>query len=257
MVTNPVWDLPTRFIHWCLPVGVGLLWWTGETGRMEWHSYVGYTLVVLVATRFVWGFVGSFHSRFRNFVRGPSVVLSYVTGDAAGSPATAGASVTSARSDSASEPERENAGSDSAKNLGSERAAASVGHNPLGAYSTLALLTVLLLQGVSGMFSIDDVAFDGPLAYYFEGNYIDVASQWHDIGWQVLQVLIALHLLAITWYQFKRGHPLVQTMWFGSRPGRESEHTPVGIGRAIVVVAVFIAVLATAINFAPEAPSYY
>lgn len=244
MVKKPVWDLPTRFIHWCLPVGIGLLWWTGETGRMEWHSYVGYTLVVLVATRFVWGFVGSFHSRFRNFVRGPSVVLSYVTGGATDSPATAGARVTSARSDSA-------------KNLGSERAAASVGHNPLGAYSTLALLTVLLLQGVSGMFSIDDVTFDGPLAYYFEGNYIDVASQWHDIGWQVLQVLIALHLLAITWYQFKRGQPLVQTMWFGSRPGRESEHTPVGIGRAIVVVTVFIAVLATAINFAPEAPSYY
>lgn len=244
MVKNPVWDIPTRFIHWCLPVGIGLLWWTGETGRMEWHSYVGYTLVVLVATRFAWGFVGSFHSRFRNFVRGPSVVLSYVTGGAADSPATAGARVTSARSDSA-------------KNLGSERAAASVGHNPLGAYSTLALLTVLILQGVSGMFSIDDVAFDGPLAYYFDGDYIDFASQWHDIGWAVLQVLIAVHLLAIAWYQLKKGQPLVQTMWFGSRPGRESEHTPVGIGRAIVVVAVFIAMLAMAINFAPEAPSYY
>ena len=95
------------------------------------------------------------------------------------------------------------------------------------------------------------------MAYYFDGDYIDFASQWHDIGWTVLQVLIAVHLLAIAWYQLKKGQPLVQTMWFGSRPGGRSEHTPVGIGRAIVVVAVFIAMLAMAINFAPEAPSYY
>lgn len=236
MVKNPVWDIPTRFIHWCLPVGIGLLWWTGETGRMEWHSYVGYTLVVLVATRFAWGFVGSFHSRFRNFIRGPGEVISYVRGLSAPLPDGADSSLLSPANEGSS---------------------ATVGHNPLGAYSALALLTVLILQGVSGLFSIDDVAFDGPLAYYFDGDYIDFASQWHDIGWTVLQVLIAVHLLAIAWYQLKKGQPLVQTMWFGSRPGRRSEHTPVGIGRAIVVVAVFIAMLAMAINFAPEAPSYY
>ena len=236
MAKNPVWDFPTRFIHWCFPFGIGLLWWTGETGRMEWHSYVGYTLVVLVATRFVWGFVGSYHSRFANFVRGPVAVLSYVRG--------AGTKAGSTPSDSNAEPSGESNG-------------ALVGHNPLGAYSTLALLSVLLLQGVSGMFSIDDVAFDGPLAYYFEGDYIDLASQWHDIGWNVLQGLVALHLAAIAWYQLKKRQPLIQTMWFGSRPGKESEHAPVGNGRAIVIVVVLITVLATAINFAPEAPSYY
>ena len=236
MAKNPVWDFPTRFIHRFFPVGIGLLWWTGETGRMEWHSYVGYTLVVLVATRFVWGFAGSFHSRFANFVRGPVAVLSYVRGAATKAGSTP--------SDSHAEP------------IG-ESNVALVGHNPLGAYSTLALLFVLLLQGISGMFSIDDVAFDGPLAYYFEGDYIDLASQWHDIGWNVLQGLVALHLAAIAWYQLKKRQPLIQTMWFGSQPGRESDHAPVGNGRAIVIIAVLIAVLATAINFAPEAPSYY
>ena len=84
------------------------------------------------------------------------------------------------------------------------------------------------------MFSIDDVAFDGPLAYYFE-YYIDLASQWYDIGWNVLQGLIALHLVAIAWYQLRKRQPLIQTMCFGTQPGRESEHAPVGNGRAIVV----------------------
>ena len=236
MAKNPVWDLPTRFIHWSFPIGIGLLWWTGETGRMEWHSYAGYTLVVLVATRFVWGFVGSYHSRFANFVRGPVAVLSYVRDAKTKAGSTLG--------DSNAEPLSESNG-------------APLGHNPLGAYSTLALLSVLLLQGVSGMFSIDDVAFDGPLAYYFGGDYIDFASEWHDIGWGLLQGLIALHLVAIAWYQVKKGQPLIQTMWFGSRPDSESEHKPVRFSLAIVVLVVLIAALATAINFAPEAPSYY
>ena len=68
MITHPVWDAPTRFIHWCFPIGVGLMWWTGETGRMELHSYVAYVLLTLVTARLALGFVGSYHSRFRNFV---------------------------------------------------------------------------------------------------------------------------------------------------------------------------------------------
>ena len=236
MAKNSVWDFPTRFIHWCFPFGIGLLWWTGETGRMEWHSYVGYTLVVLVATRFAWGFVGSFHSRFRNFVRGPGAVMAYLRGSSTRMPERADRTSPSPASDSNS---------------------TAAGHNPLGAYSTLALLSVLLLQGVSGMFSIDDVAFDGPLAYYFEGYYIDFSLSMARYWMERLQGLVALHLVAIAWYQFRKHQPLIQTMWFGSQPGRESEHAPAGNGRAIMVVAVLIAVLATAINFAPEAPSYY
>ena len=226
MAGYPVWDWPTRFIHWCFPVGIGLLWWTGETGRMEWHSYVGYTLVVLVATRLVWGFIGSFHSRFATFVRSPRVLLRYVQG----------------RNHS----EVENEGESS-----------TVGHNPLGAYSTLALLLVMLTQGISGLFSTDDVAFDGPLAYYSQGDYIDLALQWHDIGWRVLQALVVLHVAAIAWYQFKKRQPLIQTMWFGSQPGRESVHSPVGTGRAILTAAVATALLAVAIALGPAAPSYY
>jgi len=203
---------------------------------MEWHSYVGYTLVVLVTTRLVWGVVGSFHSRFVNFVRGPGAVLKYIQG---------------------AETETREAAAKGDHNGERDRESLVVGHNPLGAYSTLALLSVLLLQGISGMFSIDDLAFDGPLAYYFDGEFIDFASQWHETGWPVLQALIALHLIAITWYQLKKRQPLVQTMWFGRHPNREAVHRPIGWTRAILVVAIVVTLLTIAINLAPEPPSYY
>ena len=216
MTGHPVWDAPSRFIHWCFPVGIGLMWWTGETGRMELHSYVAYFLLTLVATRLALGFVGSYHSRFRNFVVGPTGVVAYL-----------------------------------------REGGQFVGHNPLGALSTLALLLLVLAQGLSGLFSVDDVSFDGPLAYAFDGRFIDLATEWHDTNWSILQLLICMHLGAIAWYQWRKRLPMVQTMWRGQSADRVSDHAPVHLARAVVIAALVAVFLWLAITWAPEAPSYY
>lgn len=216
MTTHPVWDAPSRFIHWCFPVGVGLMWWTGETGRMELHSYVAYVLLTLVTTRLALGFIGSYHSRFRNFVVGPAGIVAYL-----------------------------------------REGGQFVGHNPLGALSTLALLLLVLAQGISGLFSVDDVSFDGPLAYAFDGRFIDLATEWHDTNWSILQLLIFMHLVAISWYQWRKRQPMVQTMWRGQSADRVSEHAPVHLGRAVGIAGFVAVCLWLAITWAPEAPSYY
>jgi cytochrome b len=216
MNTYPVWDAPSRLIHWCFPVGVGLMWWTGETGRMELHSYVAYVLLILVITRLALGFVGSYHSRFRNFVVGPKGVFAYL-----------------------------------------REGGQFVGHNPLGALSTLSLLLLVLAQGLSGLFSVDDVSFDGPLAYAFDGQFIDLARELHDTNWSILQLLIFMHLAAIAWYQWRKRQPMVQTMWRGQSADRVSEHAPVHGSRAVAIATVIAVCLWLAITWAPEAPSYY
>ena len=216
MIGHPVWDVPSRFIHWCFPVGIGLLWWTGATGRMELHSYLAYVLLTLVTTRLVLGFIGSHHSRFCNSVVGLASVIAYL-----------------------------------------REGGHFVGHNPLGALSTLALLLLILTQGISGLFSVDDVSYDGPLAYAFGGQFIDAASKWHDTNWVILQSLISLHLAAIGWYQWQRRLPMVQTMWRGRSADRVSDQAPVHIARAIGVAIVVAVCLWLAITWAPQAPSYY
>lgn len=216
MTSHPVWDVPSRVIHWCFPVGVGLMWWTGDTGRMELHSYVAYVLLTLVITRLTLGFVGSYHSRFKNFLVGPARLLAYV-----------------------------------------REGGHYVGHNPLGALSTVALLLLMLSQGVSGLFSVDDISFDGPLAYAFDGKFIDTASAWHETNWEILRALIFLHLAAIAWYQWRKRQPLIQAMWRGQAAERVGEQAPVNIGRTVGIAMVVAGCLWLAITWAPEAPSYY
>jgi cytochrome b len=40
------------------------------------------------------------------------------------------------------------------------------GHNPLGGWSVMAMLFVLLVQSASGLFSRDDLLFEGPFSYW-------------------------------------------------------------------------------------------
>ena len=47
----PVWDRPVRFMHWYFPVALGFMWWSGEQGYTLWHSWCGYSLIVIAATR--------------------------------------------------------------------------------------------------------------------------------------------------------------------------------------------------------------
>ena len=214
--SNPVWDAPTRLIHWAFPVGVGHLAACVENARLHIDSYWAAVLITLVVTRLIWGFVGSYHSRFSNFVVGPRKIARYVTqGDDV------------------------------------------VGHNPLGALSTVALLLVLLAQGVSGLFSVDDVAFDGPLAYAFDGVLIDAASEWHETNWGILQGLVVLHVAAIAWYQWRKKRPMIQTMWRGSFADRVGKEAPVHFTRAALIAVITAVVLSALLWWAPEAPSYY
>ena len=122
----PLWDRAVRTIHWYLPVAITFMWWSGEEGLYEWHSWVGYSLIVAVTTRVFWGFVGSPSARFTSFIARPKAVLAYVKGH----PFT------------------------------------GEGHNPIGGWATVALLLAILLQGVSGLFASDDVMFEGPLTYW-------------------------------------------------------------------------------------------
>lgn len=50
------------------------------------HEFVGYGLLALIAVRIVWGFIGTKHARFSDFVTNPIVSMAYVKDIVVGHP---------------------------------------------------------------------------------------------------------------------------------------------------------------------------
>lgn len=72
-----VWDPVVRFFHWSLVAAFTLAWVTGDEVKSL-HELAGYTIVGLLAIRIVWGFAGTPHARFTDFVYRPSAVVGYL-----------------------------------------------------------------------------------------------------------------------------------------------------------------------------------
>ncbi|KON81494.1 cytochrome b/b6 domain-containing protein [Azoarcus sp. PA01] len=72
-----VWDGPVRIFHWGLVAAVATAYLTSEDAESP-HQWAGYFALALVAFRVVWGFVGSAHARFADFVPRPATLIDYV-----------------------------------------------------------------------------------------------------------------------------------------------------------------------------------
>lgn len=65
-----VWDPFLPFFHWIVFVGFFVAYFT-EDELLTLHAWAGYTIGILVVMRILWGFVGTKHARFSDFVCGP------------------------------------------------------------------------------------------------------------------------------------------------------------------------------------------
>lgn len=114
-----VWDPLVRIFHWSLVVMVVVAWISHE-GPAKLHDGTGYAALVLIAVRFLWGWIGTPYARFRQFVRSPSATLRYM------------------------------------RSLAGQHEPRYLGHNPLGGWMVIALLASVAGTGLSGwLFTTD------------------------------------------------------------------------------------------------------
>jgi cytochrome b len=167
-----LWDGPTRIVHWALVLLIAFSWWSAEAAHMDWHRWSGYGVLGLLVFRLIWGVVGSASARFASFVKGPAATLAYV------------------------------------RTLRGRAASEVPGHNPLGAWSVLAILAVLIFQIVTGLFAVDiDGLESGPLSDRVSFDTGRLLAHWHHQSFTVLQVLVALHVAAVIFYlTYKRAN---------------------------------------------------
>jgi cytochrome b len=153
---------------------IAFSWWSVHHHHTDWHIWSGCAILTLLIFRILWGIVGSSTARFSSFVRGPRAIGDYWRGRWVG-----------------------------------------IGHNPLGALSVLALLGALAVQVGLGLVSEDeDGIYMGPLSRLVSTATSDRARDIHELWFNVILALIALHLLAIIYHRM-RGRRLTMPMITG------------------------------------------
>ena len=75
--TVRIWDPVVRIFHWSLVLAFVFAWASGDE-LQDLHEAAGYTIVGLLAIRVAWGFIGTRHARFSDFVYRPSAVIAYL-----------------------------------------------------------------------------------------------------------------------------------------------------------------------------------
>jgi cytochrome b len=175
-----IWDWPLRLTHWLFVFCIAVSWWSAEQHAMDWHRYSGYALLGLLIFRIYWGFAGSSSARFSQFIRGPGKLIAYFR-EPRGAPRDAG-------------------------------------HNPLGGWSVAAMLILMLSQVVIGLFVSDvDGLESGPLSHLVSFETSRTLADVHEIVFNAILALIALHIAAILFYLLVKRDNLIGAMVTGRR----------------------------------------
>ena len=164
-----IWDLPLRLFHLSLIFLVIGSISSAKLNMLDLHQYFGVSLLGLVFFRIMWGFLGTYYSSFKSFNLSIIDALSQFSKNN---------TITSIRT-------------------------------PIGCYSTLIFIIVLLSTSVSGLFSSDDILYDAPLSF-LTPNYTSDWTYFHNILHYILYILIGTHISAILYYQIVKKIKIIE-----------------------------------------------
>ncbi|MGH8649828.1 MAG: cytochrome b/b6 domain-containing protein, partial [Burkholderiales bacterium] len=178
-------DLPVRIFHWVLAALACFSWWSGMQGGdpvlMTYHLWSGYSILTLLLFRIAWGFVGSTHARFSDFLYGPRTIIEFI------------------------------------KTVPRREAARFAGYNPLGGLSVLLIFLCIALQAGTGLFANDDIVTEGPLYQWVSKGTSDLLTTIHSYNYYVLLALVSLHIAAVLFYLVYKSENLFASIVTGNK----------------------------------------
>ncbi len=208
-----VWDLATRIFHWLLAIAVAINLFVvsprGDLNRFV-HFSIGYGVLGLLLFRIAWGFLGSPHSRFADFIRGWPAARGHIEGLKRGQPQQ------------------------------------WVGHNPLGGWMIATLIGTLSLMVATGLFASDRRA-SGPLAHLIAKDWSNTIGDVHSLVSDILIGLIGLHLFGVALHWYVNRENLVASMLHGrkSMPAEQArKERPLASGTLAAVLGMIVFAIA-------------
>ncbi len=180
--TVKVWDPVVRIGHWTLVISFFTAYFT-EDEFMTLHVWAGYVIGFVVCFRVLWGFMGSPHARFAEFVRSPSETFGYLA------------------------------------SLVRNQARRYLGHNPAGGAMIVVLLVFLAGTVFSGvmLYALEDGA--GPLAAWVVQNAEreELWEEIHEVLANLTLLSVAVHVAGVLFSTYAHRENLVKAMLTGRK----------------------------------------
>ncbi len=210
-----IWDLPLRLFHWAMVLVVCVAAVTGylfEDWWLDVHVWAGYALTALLLFRLIWGFVGSYYSRFNSFPLSIGGVRTHLF------------------------------------DLLKGRSDPKEGHNPVGAWMIVLLLTTLIGLVVSGFVVWGGQENNGPLASVISYGVGKGVEDVHEIFANILMGLIGVHLAGVLVETVIFKHDLIRAMLTGEKQVVPSGKSTAGLKHSVIGIVLF-AVIAFGLTY--------
>ncbi|MFP4610942.1 MAG: cytochrome b/b6 domain-containing protein [Thiohalophilus sp.] len=177
-----VWDVFVRFFHWALVLSF-MLAYLSEDEWLGLHTFAGYTVLLLVGLRLIWGLIGTRHARFTDFVKRPAEIKQYL------------------------------------KEVFLLRPRRYLGHNPAGGAMVELMLITLLLTTLSGLatYAVEEGA--GPLAGWIahEAAGWEFVEDVHEFFANFTLLLAVFHVAGVLVESLLHRENLVRAMFTGKK----------------------------------------
>ena len=157
-----VWDPFVRIFHWSLMLTFTVAWISGDELEVL-HINAGYAVLGLVLLRIVWGFIGTHHARFRDFVYPPTEVKGFL------------------------------------RDTLMLRARRYLGHNPAGGAMIIVMLMSLVITTATGIACYGVEGGAGPLAMLAgapEGGE-EMLEEAHEFFANLMVLLAVVHVIGV------------------------------------------------------------
>jgi cytochrome b len=213
-----IWDPLVRTFHWALVTAFTIAYFTDDEDLLLPHTWAGYVVIGLLVFRLLWGFVGTTHARFSDFIYAPSAAIAFV------------------------------------RDIFRGKSKRYLGHNPVGGWMIIIMLIMIALISITGLLLYGADEHAGPLAGLMAGagkGLTATLEDSHEFLANFTVFLVAVHLVGVMVESILQKENLARAMVTGMkrREGNELELVAAkagGKGAAIVsgLLAIVVAMFA-------------
>ncbi|MDY0326753.1 MAG: cytochrome b/b6 domain-containing protein [Arcobacteraceae bacterium] len=210
MFKSYIWSLPTRVFHWLLALLILLAFLTDDDDLLNYHAVIGYAVLILLAFRVVWGYLGPKYSKFKDFPLSMNNVKEFMFNI-----------------------------------FNSEQK--YIGHNPPASYVMITMFVVIFLVIITGALTFGIQEGKGIFSFLNDSFFrkMELFEDLHEFFANFLVVLIVAHIIGVLTDKLVHGkHQTLNSIFTGYKQTLEENSIKLTIFHKLIAFIFLLAFIA-------------